>query len=392
LIAFAQFQGVLGPGQAAQLAAAVQSLGRGGALGLERKESSPADGGADRAIERGALDGRGDLPIRIWGRGSYSNFNNDFIVGTQDRRFSGDAFGFNIGADTKINEKIIVGISGGYQKTEIDIDSLVAEIGEVLYTVSPYAAFRLTDALTLWGTAGVGFGNVETTRGVAPITGETDSFLVHASVTLRGHHRFQAIPLSVTGAGSFLYGRKKLDGFSESDGTVVGDTVTNLRQSQIRGTVAYDVGIGQITATPFVEGEWDHDFVDPINGDKGAFEVGGGLRVSSDTGLGGHVQYSQALDRDKFSRYTVEGSLHYEFAFKDDKSVRPFAGLNTATSTDPSGGQSLTSGFATGFEYTAPEDAFTARFELRTNATGSHGLGFDADGEHFLGLNLRKSF
>ncbi len=385
LVALGQFHGGLDAGQASTLLAAMQSLQLGG--------YNPAG----RGIEPGGFNRRGSLPVRIWGWGSYNNFESDYVVGSLDRGFEGDAVGFNLGADTRIREKTIVGISGGYQQTDVEISGIFGQIEETLYTVSPYAAYQITPDVTIWGTGGVGFGDVDTIRN-GGVSGQSDSFLIHGSATLRGIHRLAYTPLSLTSSAGFAFGRKKIDSFIESDGTVVPDTVSNMRQTKLRAVITYDFvlptsyALGRTVITPFGDVEWDYDFVDPINDDRGSFDVGGGLRLSTENGLGGHIQYSQELDRNAFSRYALEGSLFYELGIVSGRNLRPFANLNINTSVSPTGDETLSNGFSTGLDYSAPENGLSARFEFRTNSTDDNGFSFGSADDRYAGVNLRKSF
>lgn len=375
LTAFGQFRGIVNAGQASQISAAPLSMGAN-----------------DRATERGGILDRGTQPLRIWGFSSYSGFDSDFVSGGQDRGFEGDALAINIGVDTRATENTIIGLSGGYQRTEIDIPFVTGEIDENLYTVSPYAALRLTNSIVLWGTAGVGLGDVETSRDDGSVTGETSSLVIHGSTRLRGTHRFKSSPWSVTGSMGFLVGRKLVHGFTESDGTDIPDTITDMRQANLQGSTAYEIKFDGYTITPYGDIGWDHDFIDPINDDKSAFDIGGGLRFNTNTGFGGHMQYSQQIDRDHFDSYIVEASLFYETRLTNGQTIRPFANLNTGVTFDPTGTESLSRGFTSGIEHSAMGGALATRFEFQSRGTERGGFGFGANDDQTYRASVKLKY
>ena len=128
--------------------------------------------------------------------------------------------------------------------------------------------------------AGLGRGDVDQTQ--AGASGDTKSSMWF--LALRGSYKVQPIagtPLDVTGRVSLLAGRKTVDAFALSDGTAVGESTANTRRLKPGVELAYTFDTAGAKVQPFVNADLIYDFKDEVNGDKQAFELGGGLRIAS---------------------------------------------------------------------------------------------------------------
>ncbi len=93
-------------------------------------------------------------------------------------------------------------------------------------------------------------------------------------------------PLELTARFGYLLSKKTLDAFTESDGTHVSKDSVDTSQIKPGVEAAYSFNLQGITWQPFAKADYVHDFVDEINDDSNALNLGGGLRImSGETGL-----------------------------------------------------------------------------------------------------------
>ncbi|NIZ03961.1 autotransporter domain-containing protein, partial [Thalassospira lucentensis] len=90
-------------------------------LGMDMLGLGPTDqgdiGGAD------GIDGRAAFatttPFTVWGHGSFTSVDNDYVSGATDSRYDGDVWGYNIGLDYRFADALIAGLSLGYNDTDL---------------------------------------------------------------------------------------------------------------------------------------------------------------------------------------------------------------------------------------------------------------------------------
>ncbi|HBU99385.1 MAG TPA: hypothetical protein DEF21_15985 [Thalassospira lucentensis] len=310
-------------------------------------------GPTDQGTVGGAsgVDGRSALtnasPITVWGHGSYTSIDNDYNNGTNDSRYDGDVWGYNIGADYRFADALIAGLSLGYNDTDLTTTFNNGTYQENAWVVSPYAIYRPMENLSLIAEGGYSQGNIDVTRNNDAVSGKTDSALWYASLTTSYHYRPMADqPFSLSPSVAFLAARKNIDSYTESDGTFVASSKSNTRQIKPGVEAAYDFGFNTLTVTPFVETGLVYDFTDELNNDKTAFNIGGGVRMSdSVTGFNAALEASYLAGRTDYTEYTLAGTVSYGFELSDLTGqsagfVTPFFGSDV----DEYGNQSMTGG------------------------------------------------
>ncbi|MBX2830438.1 MAG: autotransporter outer membrane beta-barrel domain-containing protein [Rhodospirillales bacterium] len=288
----------------------------------------------------GGIDGRSALqntsPFTVWGHGSFTSVENDFVSGTNDSRYDGDVWGYNIGLDYKFAETLTAGLSLGYNDTDLTTSFNDGTYREKGWMASPYAIYRPIANLTVVGEAGFGIGDIDVMRSNDTISGDTDSSMwfaaVNASYVIRP---VETLPVSLSPSVSLMAARKTVDSYTESDGTAVGKTTSNTRQINPSIEAAYDFAASQtLNITPFVETGLVYDFTDEINNDKTAFNIGGGIRLSDAiSGLNAALEGSYLAGRSDYSEYTLSGTVTYGFVLMDDDGqemgiVKPFIACN----------------------------------------------------------------
>ncbi|WP_417811359.1 autotransporter outer membrane beta-barrel domain-containing protein [Thalassospira alkalitolerans] len=317
------------------------------------RKSALALGPTDQGNTGGAsgIDGRSALasasPITVWGHGSYTSVDNDYNNGTQDNRYDGDVWGYNIGADYRFDNNIVAGLSLGYNDTDLTTTFNDGTYQENAWVISPYAIISPTENLSIVTEAGYSQGNIDVTRNNDAVNGSTDSAMWYASLKgIYAYRPMQDTPLTLSPSVSLLAARKTIDSYTESDGTFNDSSRSNTRQFKPAIEAAYDFGFDSLTVTPFVETGMVHDFTDELNNDKTAFTVGGGVRLSDrDTGLNAALEGSYLAGRTDYTEYTVAGTVSYGFELRDLDGqpvglMSPFFGSDV----DEYGNQSMSGG------------------------------------------------
>jgi outer membrane autotransporter protein len=317
-----------------------------GALGL-----GPTDQGTTGGTS--GIDGRTAFStpslFTVWGHGSFTSIENDYVSDTTDNRYDGDVWGYNIGLDYSFAPALTAGVSLGYIDSSLSTSSNDGTYQEKGWVVSPYAIYRPIESLTLVGEFGFGQGGIDVTRNNGAVTGDTDSDLwygaLSASYTIRPDAN---LPFSLTPSAAVIAAGKTVDGYRESNGTVVETTRSNTRQIKPSIEAAYDFApTNSLTVTPFVETGLIYDFTDEINNDKTAFNIGGGVRMSDAvTGLNAALEGNYLAGRSDYAEYTIGGTVTYGFEVFDNEGrnmgiVSPFF----ASNLNEYGNQHIRTGF-----------------------------------------------
>ncbi|MDG4719064.1 MULTISPECIES: autotransporter outer membrane beta-barrel domain-containing protein [Thalassospira] len=317
------------------------------------RESALALGPTDQGAVGGAsgVDGRAALvstsPITVWGHGSYTSVDNDYNNGTDDNRYDGDVWGYNLGADYRFADNLIAGLSLGYNDTDLTTTFNNGSYEETAWVVSPYAIFSPIENLNLVVEAGYSQGDVDVTRDNDTVRGSTDSAMWYGSVKgVYAYRPMETAPLTLSPSVSLLAARKTIDSYTESDGTFVASSRSNTRQFKPAIEAAYDFSFTSLIVTPFVETGMVYDFTDELNNDKTAFNIGGGVRLSdSSTGLNAALEGSYLAGRSDYTEYTFAGTVSYGFELRDLEGkpvglMTPFVGSDV----DEYGNQSMRGG------------------------------------------------
>eukprot|EP00003_Mantamonas_plastica_P025827 TRINITY_DN5143_c0_g1_i1.p1 TRINITY_DN5143_c0_g1~~TRINITY_DN5143_c0_g1_i1.p1 ORF type:complete len:579 (-),score=23.81 TRINITY_DN5143_c0_g1_i1:417-2153(-) len=306
------------------------SQGSIGILGLGPTDQGTV-GGAGGVDGRSALDT--SSPFTVWGHGSFTSVDNDYVSGTADNRYDGDVWGYNVGLDYSFAPALTAGVSLGYNDTDLTTTFNSGTYQEKGWVISPYAIYRPIANLNVVAEVGFGQGEIDVTRDNNSVQGDTDSVLWYAA--LRGSYRTTPIGelpfFSVTPSLGLIAARKTVDSYTESNGTTVASTRSNTRQINPSVEASYDLyPTRSLVITPFGEAGLVYDFTDEINNDATAFNIGGGLRLSDQaTGLNAALEASYLAGRTEYKEYTIGGTVTYGFGLYDSEGrnlgiVKPF--------------------------------------------------------------------
>lgn len=279
--------------------------------------------------------------ITLWGHGSFTDIENTRNRTGEDNRYDGSVWGYNLGADYRFSPALVAGMSVGYTQTDITTTFETGTYKEDTWNLSPYVIYTPTEMLVLSAIAGYSFGDVSKSRD-AGVTGNTDSQSLYMQLDAR--QTFQPItesPFRVMAGLGALVSRNTLDAYIESNGSRVAESSVNTVQLKPNTELSYSVQIGETDLTPFVKAGYIHDFTDQTNGDAGAFDLGGGLRIASgETGLSGAIEGSQLVGRDDYREYTLSAFVAYGFAVSGSDgnfavTASPYFGTSMSDSGTP---------------------------------------------------------
>ncbi|MEQ8390174.1 MAG: autotransporter outer membrane beta-barrel domain-containing protein [Thalassospira sp.] len=322
--------------------------------GMQMLGLGPTDQGDGGDVGGAAgVDGRSAFattsPFTVWGHGSFTSVENDFVSGTNDSRYDGDVWGYNLGLDYRFADALIAGLSLGYTDTDLTTSFNNGSYRETGWTASPYVIYRPIKNLTISGEAGYGMGDIDVTRDNNAVSGTTESDMWYAALTTSYRlSPVDTLPVSLTPSLAFLAARKTVDAFTESNGTQNTSSRSNTRQIKPAIEAAYDFTPTQsLTVSPFLETGLVYDFTDEINNDKTAFNIGGGVRLSDAiTGLNAALEGTYLAGRSDYREYTIGGTITYGFALTDQDGrqmgiVSPFF----ASNLNEFGNQRIRTGF-----------------------------------------------
>ena len=230
------------------------------------------------AAEGGKVGGVGD--IGIWGRGDYRSLSGGDSSAVE---WDGDLWSAHLGADTRLRENLLAGLSGSISRGSFDYtdgSTGAAASGTLknrMTSVNPYASWSVNEGFSLWGTVGYGWGELEIDddAGIPELSDLTQwSAALGASGTLLSSDdliKGGTTRLKLKGEGSLTRVDVEGNGADINELTVDASTV----RLGLEGSHAHKLASGG-TLTPAVELGLRHDGGD---GETGAgVELGGSLR------------------------------------------------------------------------------------------------------------------
>ena len=240
----------------------------------------------------------------LWGTGGY----RDFDGGDSDSlRYDGDVVSANIGWDTRLSADLLAGISVQWAQGSVDYTDSSNVDGKsktTLTSINPYVGWQGAGDLSLWATAGYGWGEIEVNDSAVD---EEDSDLTQQMVAAG-----VSGPLMASADGSMSLRLKAETAFTWADvdgsGTLESmDLNANRQRLLVEGSHVRQLASGA-TFTPSVELGVRHDGGD---GDTGSsIETGAAMRYANpESGL------------------TVEGRVHTLLNHSDDYDEWGVSGL-----------------------------------------------------------------
>ena len=267
--------------------------------------------------------------IGAWAGGSWSSVEDD----NASTEFDGNVYSGMVGIDYRVTPKVVVGLSLGYESTDIDTvyNGFGGQDGNIDadgYTIAPYVGYKILDNVSANLTVGYSDLEYDTSR-YDPntgnkITGTTDAQRYFVNASVQGDQMFQG-NWHARGKVSVFYASEEKDAFTETEST--GSTIANSKQDTDFGQASLDAKVGYVFDKVETYGlvGLEYDFTKdeaPVaagqnrgsldDSDFGA-KFGAGLDFQIAPNITGGFEGYTVEFRDDYSEYTFTGGLRVQF-------------------------------------------------------------------------------
>ncbi|MHB1218442.1 MAG: autotransporter outer membrane beta-barrel domain-containing protein [Alphaproteobacteria bacterium] len=273
-------------------------------------------GFADSGTATGASAGTGENRFGVW-----SNFTGSGFSESQSAiETSGQVYTFALGADYRLNDWVMAGLSVGYERQNIDTKFNLGTWDANGAVVAPYVLVQLIpNQLYLDATAGYVGNSIDLTRNNGAITGDTSGtrFFMASNLTATlASGQFQFRPS--VGANWMYQG---ISGYTETGtgGSVVPDTTVHFGQFLAGGQVGYQFGNVQ----PYLLAQYVYAYkydLPTVGGGqtqpiayKNSANIGAGLVFALSPRLSGGAQFQSQVGQTDYISYTGTGTIRYAF-------------------------------------------------------------------------------
>ncbi|MCD6292252.1 MAG: autotransporter outer membrane beta-barrel domain-containing protein [Deltaproteobacteria bacterium] len=246
----------------------------------------------------------------LWGNAGYNSWDVD------DRRTESDGYlsTLIIGADYRLTESLVLGVSLVYENSDIDTDYNNGQLDQDGFTLAPYIGVVLNDYFTLAATVGYAWLDTDQQREKGfghDVKSSLDSTRFFGSVHLDGFYNFNHF--NVTGILGCLYSQERQDSFTEDDGNRVGSNDVDLGQISIGAEISYSFAVMEpYFSTTFLY-DFQYEDIDNVDYDDTAIEINPGVRFYFENGFCADIQGGVVLGRSDYDEYSVTANLRYEF-------------------------------------------------------------------------------
>ncbi|MCU7929028.1 MAG: autotransporter domain-containing protein [Candidatus Thiodiazotropha sp. (ex Dulcina madagascariensis)] len=321
---------------------------RNGAAGLAmsgfslgvRGQSIPMGTLADAVINepRGggaSADGTARFGVFVNGR---INFG-DKDATANESGFDFDTRGITVGADYRLNDRLILGGALGFASTDSDFDNSGGELDNGARSVSFYGNFNPSERTYIDWIATAGRHDFETVRNQLTLStrteGDTDGDEI--ALSLSGGANFSRGSLLLNAYGRLEYIEVDIDGYQETGGGGLAlqyedQTVESLTTALgARLSNAYSMSWGVLTPSVYLE--WEHEFEDDErlitaafaedptssfsvvtdSADEDYLNYGFGLAATLPRGKSFFINYESVTGQDGIDNTTIDLGLRIEF-------------------------------------------------------------------------------
>ena len=256
-------------------------------------------------------------PWGMWLSFDISAFENDFAA----TAFDADRNGVMFGADFSPYESVLAGVALGYSNVDLDSSFNRGQADFDTFTVVPYLSINLSEHVEvdylLTMDFMVGYSNVDidrfrTNAAGARITSSTGSDRLFFSSNISSTHFVGNWLLS--GTLGMILARDDVDGFTESNGTVVADNRVQFGRLRVGGNVAYSFRYLEPFLSLAYEYDYEHEDTvlpagpQPAN-DKDQLRLGMGVRLFANDVWSGAFEYDTTFGREDFDSHSFGLSI-----------------------------------------------------------------------------------
>jgi len=262
--------------------------------------------------------------VNVWAYSSFTKVDNERAASA----FHGDSFTVTAGGDYKIHSNKLLGLALSYSSIRIDTSFNDGDYDEDAYTISPYGIWQVNDWLTVNGTLGYTFSNIDqkVAKSTALATSDTDASTYFGSVRARATK--QVDDFTLAGKLGYTGSHRDIDSFTDSAAAFTAGNTSNSSEIRAGGEGGYNYVRNDNVFFPFLKADFLYEMSDAINNDPTAFDVGTGFRwFNNEAGLSGALEGTVQLGRNDYKSWSVDGLI-----VKSIKSER-FAGMFTPQMT-----------------------------------------------------------
>lgn len=280
-------------------------------------------GGA--TIRTGLSAGDHGFPMGLWLNYAHTSFDNDHPTIAYD----GDTNSIYAGADWRLLDALIAGVSIGYDNT--DTHSNLPQPGGTFsnshddtdsVTVSPYAIYVINDIFDVDASFGYTNGDTDSRHDVAGATVTSQSDTSTWFWQVNGNANFWFGNLGVVGTVGFRRSVASTDDYVESNGNFIPENESTLATivGRVKGTYYWETGWGNLPAIiPNLSLAVEHDTardrpdvgpgqVQPSNDTTGLVFGGGATFIVTDS-ISAGFDVSTILGREDESSTTVSANM-----------------------------------------------------------------------------------
>ena len=219
----------------------------------------------------------GTTGLSTWGCGDYRDLSGD--GGGRTGAWDGETFSVQVGADAMLDNNVLAGVSLTRSKGELeyvganDSEETGGRYDLQLTGIHPYVGWWVSPKLELWGTVGLGRGELRIADKLVGASLTSDATLVTAAVGVNGR-LLESGATRLRLKGEWALAQLNIEG----QAGVFRDAAINLRRTRIAAEVDHEQVIPYVGVfAPWGELGLRHDGGDGENG--ASLEVGGGLHL-----------------------------------------------------------------------------------------------------------------
>ncbi len=258
--------------------------------------------------------------LSVWFNTYRNRFSNSYIASTS----GGNATLFTIGADWKYSDRLLYGVSIGFNRTFMSSHTFGAqtnsEVGSIGKSVTPYISYLLGNYYGIdWGaSAAFSYAHADVDLRTGGTTGETQSDYYSGSVTLNGSKWFDR--WNVIGNLSYSRSNSVTDKYRTSAGVSVAQIDMPLGRISVGGRVSYYFPVWM----PYVGATFNYDHLRKRAGatvagfgrpsdDRTDVNMSGGAYFFITDDFTGNVSIHKVFGRSQSETTGVNANLRYAF-------------------------------------------------------------------------------
>ncbi len=295
----------------------------------------------ERALRERSAAGDQDLLGKwgLWGNGLYSW--GDFDGRDEEVGFDFDALGAVVGVDYRFSEPLVGGLAFNYSRVDNDFDGGAGELDRNAYGLSAYGTWQ-QDAFYVDAIATYSYLDYSLERSIVyPTvnrTARSDPSGDQWGLSVAAGANLDSGALGIDPYLQVNYIGVDTDGARESGAqglnlTYEGQSITSLT-TDLGVTLSYDISTGSGIVTPYLRGEWEHEFENDsrtINArftadlnrtrlslraqspDRDVFNVGAGVSMVLTSGMVAFIDFDTRLGDSYVDQYALTVGARFDF-------------------------------------------------------------------------------